>query len=395
MDFNLSSEQVLMRDASRRMVARVIAPELARHDADQPLPKAVLLTIFKAIAALGLTAARLPVDAGGSGLSMLDYGLMFEAIPPAIGLSLVSQEACIARLYAECNAEQRQRFLPPLIAGSALGCTGSTEPDAGSDPRGIRTRVTQDGDTLVLNGRKMWITNVSMCDLIIVTCLDCRSGQSGGKRVGVVKVVVERKDSPFEAREIDTIGLRQGLLGEAVFDNCRVPVRNLIDNATAAGGTDVLKATWQVNRPLLGLQAVHLAQCAYDIALEYARTRRQFDDVIGGHQLVQKNLSDIMTAITTSRLLCYHALSLIDSGAPAAGAAAMAKRHAQNACREAVWQAMNILGAMGLSTEARMEQLYRDMRMLAVPDGTNEILALIHGRELTGIDAFRRTQPRA
>ncbi len=393
MDFNLSSEQVLMRDASRRMVARVIAPELARHDADQPLPKAVLLTIFKAIAALGLTAARLPVDAGGSGLSMLDYGLMFEAIPPAIGLSLVSQEACIARLYAECNAEQRQRFLPPLIAGSALGCTGSTEPDAGSDPRGIRTRVTQDGDTLVLNGRKMWITNVSMCDLIIVTCLDCRSGQSGGKRVGVVKVVVERKDSPFEAREIDTIGLRQGLLGEAVFDNCRVPVRNLIDNN--AGGTDVLKATWQVNRPLLGLQAVHLAQCAYDIALEYARTRRQFDDVIGGHQLVQKNLSDIMTAITTSRLLCYHALSLIDSGAPAAGAAAMAKRHAQNACREAVWQAMNILGAMGLSTEARMEQLYRDMRMLAVPDGTNEILALIHGRELTGIDAFRRTQPRA
>ncbi len=393
MDFNLSSEQVLMRDASRRMVARVIAPELARHDADQPLPKAVLLTIFKAIAALGLTAARLPPDAGGSGLSMLDYGLMFEAIPPAIGLSLVSQEACIARLYAECNAEQRQRFLPPLIAGSALGCTGSTEPDAGSDPRGIRTRVTQDGDTLVLNGRKMWITNVSMCDLIIVTCLDCRSGQSGGKRVGVVKVVVERKDSPFEAREIDTIGLRQGLLGEAVFDNCRVPVRNLIDNN--AGGTDVLKSTWQVNRPLLGLQAVHLAQCAYDIALEYARTRRQFDDVIGGHQLVQKNLSDIMTAITTSRLLCYHALSLIDSGAPAAGAAAMAKRHAQNACREAVWQAMNILGAMGLSTEARMEQLYRDMRMLAVPDGTNEILALIHGRELTGIDAFRRTQPRA
>ena len=393
MDFNLSSEQVLMRDASRRMVARVIAPELARHDSDQPLPKAVLLTIFKAIAELGLTAARLPVDAGGSGLSMLDYGLMFEAIPPAIGLSLVSQEACIARLYAECNAEQRQRFLPPLIAGSALGCTGSTEPDAGSDPRGIRTRVTQDGDMLVLNGRKMWITNVSMCDLIIVTCLDCRSGQSGGKRVGVVKVVVERKDSPFEAREIDTIGLRQGLLGEAVFDNCRVPVRNLIDNN--AGGTDVLKSTWQVNRPLLGLQAVHLAQCAYDIALEYARTRRQFDDVIGGHQLVQKNLSDIMTAITTSRLLCYHALSLIDSGAPAAGAAAMAKRHAQNACREAVWQAMNILGAMGLSTEARMEQLYRDMRMLAVPDGTNEILALIHGRELTGIDAFRRTQPRA
>src|SRR3546814_3962949 len=116
-------------------------------------------------------------------------------------------------MYFECDEDQRRRFLPDLIAGRKIACTGSTEPDTGSDPRGVKTRVSRDGDELVLNGRKMWITNVSACDLILVTCLDCREGESAGK---VVKVIVEREHSPFEANEIDTIGLRQGMLGEAV-----------------------------------------------------------------------------------------------------------------------------------------------------------------------------------
>jgi alkylation response protein AidB-like acyl-CoA dehydrogenase len=389
MDLHYTGEQELMRDSTRRMVERVILPELKAHDRDQPLPKPAFIRIFRALADLGLTTARLPADDGGSGLTMLDYGIMFEELPPAISMCLISQDACIARLYTECNAEQRERFLPALVKGEALGCTGSTEPDTGSDPRGVKTRLTEKDGRLVLNGRKMWITNVSLCDYMIVTCLDCREGEPGKR---VVKVVVERAVSPFEAREIDTIGLRQGLLGEAVFDNCIVPPENLID--ASGGGTAVLKSTWAVNRPLIGLQAVHLAQRAYDMALDYAKSRRQFDDVIGGHQLVQKNLSDMMTAITTSRLLCYHALAVIDSGAEPAGASAMAKRYSQNACREAVWQAMNVLGAMGLSTEAGVEALYRDMRMLAIPDGTNEILALIQGRELTGLDAFRRLRTR-
>jgi alkylation response protein AidB-like acyl-CoA dehydrogenase len=320
---------------------------------------------------------------------MLDYGIMFEHIPPAIGLSLIAHEATTSRLSADCNDEQRKRLLPDLIAGRKIGCTGSTEPDTGSDPRGIKTRLTREGDTLLLNGRKMWITNVSQGDVIFVTCLDCRDAESRAKANKVIKVVVERGRSDFDAREIDTVGLRQGMLGEVVFDNCRIPPENLIE--AEGGGTEVLKVSWAVNRPLFGLLAVHMAQRAYDIALEYARMRRQFGKPIAAHQLVQKNLSDIATAITTSRLLCWHALSLIDQGQPADGAAAMAKRYAQNACREAVWQSMNVLGAMGLSTEAKVEALYRDIRMIPIPDGTNEILALIHGRELTGLEAFRGT----
>ena len=385
MDFRLTPDQELMRDSIRRLVEREIAPLLEQHDPRDTLPKSAFLAALAKLADLGLTAARLPEAAGGPGISMLDYGIMFEHIPPAIGVSLIAHEATTSRLSADCNDEQRKRVLPDLIAGRKIGCTGSTEPDTGSDPRGIKTRLTRKGDKLLLNGRKMWITNVSQGDVIFVTCLDWRDGESRDK---VIKVIVERGRSQFDAREIDTVGLRQGMLGEVAFADCAIPPENVIESA---GGTEVLKVSWAVNRPLFGLLAVHMAQRAYDIALEYARMRKQFGKPIAAHQLIQKNLSDIATAITTSRLVCWHALSLIDQGQPADGAAAMAKRYAQNACREAVWQAMNVLGAMGLSTEAKVEALYRDIRMIPIPDGTNEILALIHGRELTGLEAFRGT----
>jgi alkylation response protein AidB-like acyl-CoA dehydrogenase len=384
MDFAFTPEQELMRDSARRLVERDIAPVLKRLDRDKAVPKKVLLDIFSKLATLGMTSARVPESGGGSGLTMLDYGIMFEQIPPSISMSLVSHEGCIARLFAECSPEQRDRFLPDLIAGRKLACTGSTEPGTGSDPRGVTTRVTREGNTLVLNGRKMWITNVSACDVILVTCVDATRSDPRNR---VVKVVVERDKSPFEAREIDTIGLKQGLLGEAVFDNCRVSADNLLESSK--DGTRILKETWNVARPMVGLMAVHLAQAAFEVALDYAKMRKQFGKPIAAHQLVQKNLSDIATAIITSRLLCYRALSVIDRGERAEGASAMAKRYAQMACREAVWQAMNILGAMGLSREAGLEEYYRDIRMLPIPDGTNEILALIHGRELTNLEAFR------
>lgn len=384
MEFKLTEDQEAMQDAVRRMVARQIEPVLEKHDRTQALPKDAFVGIFKDLAEMGLTAPRLPEEAGGSGLKMLDYGIMFEQIPPSVSMSLVSQDGCITRLYSEADEEQKARFLPDLIAGRKLGCTGSTEPGTGSDPRGVTTRVTRDGDTLILNGAKMWITNVSLCDTIIVTCLDRTTDPNSTE---IVKVVVERSESPFEAREIDAIGLNQGLLGEVTFQDCRVPMKNLI--RSKQGGTQVLKQSWAVNRPLLGLQACHLAQKSLDAALEYASQRKQFGKPIAAHQLVQKNLSDIATAIEASRLLCYRALDLIDQGLPADGASAMAKRFAQTSCAQAIWEAMNVLGAMGLSKEARLEEYYRDVRMLPIPDGTNEILALIHGRELTGVAAFR------
>lgn len=386
MNFSLTQEQEAMRRSIESFVERRVDPVLAQHDRDRPLPKAAFLSIFEGLAELGLLGSRIPEAAGGSGVGMLDFGLMFEHIPASVGMSLIVQEACIARLYIEANTSQRKRFLPGLIAGEKIGCTGASEPEAGSDPRAIKTRLTREDGKLVLNGRKMWITNVTACDLLLVTCLDQREGAAGGK---VVKVVIECDRSPIEARAIDTMGLRQGLFGEVVFENFPVLSENVIESER--GGTEALKSAWTVNRPLLGLMAVHLAQKAYSIAVDHAKVRKQFGKVIAAHQLIQKTLSDIVTSITASRFLCYQALWLIDRGTPAEGVSAMAKRFAQNACREAVWQAMNVLGALGITSEARVEALYRDVAMIPIPDGTNELLALIHGRELTGVEAFRGT----
>jgi len=384
MEFALTEDQRMMREAALALYEREIAPVLAAHDADAPLPKAAMLTIFAALATLGITAPRLPESDGGGGLSMLSYGLMFEQLPPVVSIALMSHECTIARIWAETTAANRNRFLPDLLAGRKICCTGTTEPDVGSDPRSVKTRVVRDGDELVITGRKMWITNVTICDLINVSCDE---GTDARGLATLRRLVVERDKTPFETREIRTLGLRQGHLGEAVFDAARVPLDNALGHSGDAAR--MLTLTWNGNRPLVGLAAVHLAQRALDLARDYAGLRVQFGTKIGGHQLIQKNLADIETAVMTSRLLCYYALDAIDRGDRANGSSAMAKRYATNACEQAISLAMHTHGAMGISEELGLERLYRDIRMLPIPDGTNEILTLIQGRELTGIDAFR------
>lgn len=381
MDFRLTTEQRMIQDAARRMVEREIRPVLDAHDPDRPLPKDEVRKILQVCAAQGLTSARVPEADGGAGLPTLSYGLMFEQLPPVIGFAVLGQEATAARIALESTDEQRRRLLPELIAARKIACTGATEPDAGSDVRGVKTRVEESGDHYVVNGRKMWISNASICDLINIT------GQLAGKKGGMVRLVVDAEESPFEAREIATLGLRQGHLGEVVFQDCRVPRRNRLGEVGDAAR--VLTLTWLANRPLIGLMAVNLAQKALDQALKYAADRTQFGRPIGSFQLVQQLLAEISEAVTTSRLACYYALDSIDHGERANGVSAMAKRHALAACQVAVSKAMEVHGAMGISREAGLEQLYRDIRMLPIPDGTNQILTLIEGRELTGVSAFR------
>lgn len=384
MDFEPTAEQDAMRESVRRMVARDVQPVLDANDPDKPLPKSEYLKVLKAAAGLGLTAVRIPEADGGSGLGLLDYGLMAEQVPPAIMLNLMVHDACITRLHAEAAPAERDRLLPGLIAGERIGCTAATEPAAGSDPRGVRTRLRRDGDMLVLDGAKCFVTAVSVCDVAIVTCSE---GADAAGRNRLAKVFVEPEVSPFETREVEGTGLRQGYWGEAVFDACRIPAANRL--GAEAPAMAAMHRIWLGNRPLLGLMAVHLAQTAFDRALEYAGVREQFGKPIGAHQLVQKHLSDMAAAITASRLVCYDALSRIDHGRPAEGASAMAKRFAIESCTRVALRAMELFGGMGVSREAGLEQILRDIRMLVPPDGTNEILTLIHGRELTGLSALR------
>jgi alkylation response protein AidB-like acyl-CoA dehydrogenase len=383
MDFSLTFEQQMLVDAARKMVQTEIQPILDANDPSRALPKAAVLKIMQSAANLGLTSARVPLEGDGAGLSMLDYGLMGEQIPPTVALMLQPHEATTTRIYLGGTPEQRERFVPDLIAGRRIACTGSTEPDVGSDPRGVKTRVRTDGDDLVINGRKLWISNAPVCDVMNVTCRMARPDGTSG----LVRVLIDRAQSPFETRELRMLGLRQSPHGEVVFDNCRVPKENLCPDT---GDTArLLTLTWLANRPLVGLMAVNLAQKALDLAVDYAKVRKQFGRVIGGFQLIQQDLADIHTAVVTSRLVCYNALAAIDRGERANALSAMAKRYAVDVCDRAVALAMRVHGAMGLSDELGLERIARDIRMLAIPDGTPGILTLIHGRELTAVDAIR------
>lgn len=368
----------------RRMVEQHVQPILTAHPADRSLPKAKMQEILQRLATQGLTAARLPESAGGSALGALNMGLMFEQLPPVVGFCALAHDVTVTRIYMDSTPEQRERLLPDLIAGRKITCTGTTEPDAGSDPRGIQTRASEDDNHLLINGRKMWITNASICDVINTTA---SVGKDDKNLSRMIRVVIDRKESPFETKEIPVLGLQQGHLGEVLFDNCRVPKRNRL--GTEGDAPRVLTLTWLVNRPILGLFAVSMAQKALDAALKYAGDRSQFGRKIGGFQLIQELLADISTAVTSSRLMCYYALSCIDNAERANQISAMAKRYALSACQRAISQAMEIHGAMGISRELGLEQLYRDSRMLPIPDGTNQVLTLIEGRELTGMQAYR------
>jgi alkylation response protein AidB-like acyl-CoA dehydrogenase len=383
--FQLTSEQRLIQDAIRGMVEREIDPILKSRDPDAPLPKEDMRRILQVCAQQGLTCARVPENAGGAGLPTLTYGLMVEELPPVVTLAILGQEVTATRIHYDSTPEQRERFLPDIMAGKRITCTGTTEPDVGSDPRGVKARLEDDGpDHYRLTGRKMWITNASICDLINVTAA---FGKDAHGRSNTTRIIVERDESPFEAREIATLGLRQGHLGEVAFDRCRVPKKNQL--GAPGDAARVLNMTWLANRPILGLCAVHMGQRALDAALRYAGERHQFGKPIASFQLVQEMLADISTAVTTSRLLCYHALSAIDAGEQANHLSAMAKRYSLTACMRAVSLAMEVHGAMGISREVGLEQLYRDIRMLPIPDGTHQIMTLIEGRELTGIPAYR------
>ena len=384
MNFSPTDDQEQMIDAARRMVRERIEPVQRAHPINKPLPKPAMLQIYAAMAELGITAPRLPVEYGGGGLKMLDYGLILEQLPAAVALSLISHEGTVSRIHAGCPDEIRERYLPDLIAGRKIACTANTESEAGSDSNAVRTRLQCEGEFAYLNGRKMWITNASICDVLNVSCT---TGNDERGRPIAQRALVDRSLSLCEVREIGVTGLQQGHLSEVVFDNTRIPATHLIGEAGDAART--LTVGWNGNRPLIGLMCVHLAQKAFELALDYARERRQFGKSLAGHQLVQLDLTDIETAIVTSRLLCYQALDAMDRGARANGNSAMAKRYATQACERAIHMAMQVHGAMGISEELGIERMWRDARMFQVPDGMNGILALIQGRELTGIGAFR------
>jgi alkylation response protein AidB-like acyl-CoA dehydrogenase len=383
MDFEWTDTERMLADAARRVGECRIEPLLAAHAADRPLPKPAMLEAYEVIAELGFLGARVPEADGGSGLSNVMLGILFETLPPAVTMSVLGHEATVKRIHMAGTGEQKARLLPDLIAGRRIAGTAASEPNVGSDPRGIETTARLVDDHYVLNGTKLWTSNGSILDVAIVVAT---LGRAGDGRNLITGFLVDRSESPFERREVPTVGLQQGHLAEIVLRDCRVPKANLLGEPGHAHGP--LTFTWLANRPNIGLVAVHLAQRALDASVRYARERRQFGKPIGAFQLVQKMLAEMATLTDASRLLCYRALALLDRGVWCHRESSMAKAYATEAAVKVTNMAIQLHGSYGLTREFPVEGWARDARMLTMPDGTTQVHELVIGRELVGLRAF-------
>lgn len=384
MNFELTEDQVMLSDAARRLSEESLMPILQGEPADRPLSKEAILRVYTHLAQFGITAARLSADAGGSGLSMLDYGLVMEQLPPVIALSLLSHDGSTVRFFAGASAKLCAEYLPQFVGGERIVCTANSEPNAGSDSNNISTRLEIEGDRAFITGTKMWITNASICDCMIVSCSASRD--EAGRPVPQ-RVLVDLAKSKVGLRETALCGLRQGHLCEVTFDRTEVPIGNLIGEPGDAG--KYMTIVWNANRPLIGLMTLAIAQRAYDIALAHAQERSQFGGKLISKQLVQQDLSEMQAALVSARLTCLMALGKLDTGARSNGLSAMAKRLATDAAVRVIDRAMHICGGMGITEELGLAQLWQDARVFQVPDGTQGILALIHGRDITGTPAWR------
>ena len=306
MDFDLSEEQQMLQQTTRKLMEKEITPILEKLNHDQPIPKAVIQEMLKKTIPLGIMGNTMPEEEGGAGLDYLTWGLMYERIDPFLCQVITCTCAAAETIAHFGTPEQKKKYLPELLNADTMGSMAITEPNVGSNPAEIQTRAVRDGDDYVINGTKMFITNGNICDIAIVVASVDRS--LGGK--GLARFIVDRRETPFKSRGIETISRHE--LAEVVFEDVRVPKENMIGNVG-----DGLKGTlksFMAARCFVALNAVNISQRAIDASIKYAQERKQFGKLIGSFQLIQEMISDMITEMEAARLLAYRGLAMVDKG---------------------------------------------------------------------------------
>ncbi|MCC7273349.1 MAG: acyl-CoA dehydrogenase family protein [Alphaproteobacteria bacterium] len=381
MDFSQTTAQHALQERAREAVRTVVVPVAAQVPKGGKLTGDQLRTIFRGLAPLGYLGSTIPRDAGGAGMSYLDYGLLLEAL--AEGPVMLGEIVPPRTISFLGTAEQKARWLPKLLAGDWLSTAAITEPQAGSDVRNLQTTAVPEGDSFRVDGRKKWIKLGGVADLItLLVVADPAKGAAGGTN----RLILERAQSPWQARELDTIGIRNLSFCELAFDGVRVPRANLI--GAAGGGTEAFNRGIEASRPLVGMQAVGIARTALARAIAYAKERIAFGRPTAKFQAIQTAIADALAEIDAARLLCLNALWLLGEGRRCPREASAAKLFATEAAVRACNAAMDAMGAAGLDADNEVERCWRDARMLTVIDGTSGIQRLIIGREAFGTAAF-------
>ncbi|MFD5786423.1 acyl-CoA dehydrogenase family protein [Streptomyces sp. NPDC127037] len=383
MNLELSEEQEAVRQLARDFVARDVAPYAVEWDRSENVDK----SIVKKLGALGFLGLTVPEEYGGSGGDHLAYCLVTEELgrgdSSVRGIVSVSLGLVAKTVAAWGDEEQKRQWLPRLTSGDAVGCFGLTEPGTGSDAGSLAARAVRDGAGYVINGSKMFITNGTWADVVL---LFARTNDTPGHK-GVSAFLVPADTPGLTRRTIHgKLGLRGQATAELVLEDVRVPATALM--GPEGKGFSIAMSALAKGRMSVAAGCVGIAQAALDAAVGYAGEREQFGKPIAGYQLVQELISDISVDVEAARLLTWRVADLVDRGQDFATAASRAKLFASEAAVRAANNALQVFGGYGYIDEYPVGKLLRDARVMTLYEGTSQIQKLIIGRALTGVSAF-------
>ncbi|HLZ81781.1 MAG TPA: acyl-CoA dehydrogenase family protein [Ktedonobacteraceae bacterium] len=375
-DHLLSEEERLVRDTVRKFVRERVLPIIGEHFEAGTFPRDLIPTI----AELGLLGMHID-GYGCAGLSSVCYGLACQELEAGdSGLrSFVSVQGSLVMfpVFAFGSEKQKQHWLPRMARGEAIGCFGLTEPDSGSDPGSMRTTARRDGNSYILNGTKMWITNGGIADIAVVWTRT---------EDGVRGFIVERGTPGFTTSDIHhKLSLRASITSELHFEDCRVPAENMLPNIRGLRGP---LSCLDEARFGIAWGATGAARACYEVALDYAKTRVQFKRPIASFQLVQQKLAIMATELVKAQLLALQLGRLKDEGLVHPVQISLAKRNNVREALKTAREARSILGANGITLEYPISRHANNLESVFTYEGTDDIHTLIIGQAITGESAF-------
>ena len=383
MNFELSEEQAALRDLMRDFARKSITPVAREWELAGRYPE----EIVEEMKAMGLFGMLVPEQYGGIAIDAVSYAVVFEEISKAwMGVAgiLGSHSLATLMLARYGTPAQQARWLPELATGKRRSGIALTEPQAGSDLQGIVTVARRDGDHYVVNGAKTWITNARHADPLPVLVKTDPGAEP--RHRGMSVLMIEQGTPGFTVgKDLDKLGYKGPESSEVFLSDCRVPVENLLGGEEGRGLQQALSAL-EFGRVNIAGRAVGVAQAGLDRSLVYARERHAFGRPIAEFQAIQLKLADMATEVQAARLLTWWAATALDSGRRADLETGIAKLYASEACIKVSLEAMRIHGGYGYSTEYEIERFYRDAPLMAIGEGTNDILRTVIARQLVRDD---------
>jgi alkylation response protein AidB-like acyl-CoA dehydrogenase len=367
----LTSEQRQARAEYRAFAAAEVAPHAGQWDRDEALPP----EIIRKLAERGWLGTIVPKEFGGPGIDMITYGILTEELGRGCSSvrSLLTVHDMVCQALVRWGSKgQREQFLPRLVSGEILGAFALSEPNAGSDAKGIATTAEKDGDEYVLNGRKRWITFAQIADLFLVF-LQCE-----GKPTAFL---LERQTPGLSIEPTKgLLGTRATMLGEMIIDGCRVPAGNMVGRI-GFGVSHVVAAALEQGRYSVACGSVGIAQACLDASLAYSRERVQFGNPIFDHQLIRAMLTDMIVQVRAARLMCYRAGHLRETGDPGAFMETMAAKYlASTVAAKVATDAVQIHGGNGCTDDYPVSRYFRDAKVMEIIEGSTQIQQMVMPR---------------